>query len=236
MTEDKKYKTGCLICGKELVYLKKDEKIRCNYCQNFYDSNVKCIDNHYICDSCHSLSANDLIEKTCIKSKSENPLELAMMLMKNPNIKMHGPEHHFLVPAVLLTSYYNIKKEYHKKKEKIKKARKRAEQTFGGFCGTHGTCSGAIGTGIFISIITDATPLSEKEWKLSNQMTAKTLSKVAEYGGPRCCKRNTFIAIIEAVNFLKNRFNENIKIDRDVLCTFSDLNNECIQDQCPFHN
>jgi len=67
-------------------------------------------------------------------------------------------------------------------------------------------------------------------------MTAKTLSKVAEYGGPRCCKRNTFIAIIEAVNFLKNRFNENIKIDRDVLCTFSDLNNECIQDQCPFHN
>jgi hypothetical protein len=35
---------------------------------------------------------------------------MALNLMKNPQIKMHGPEHHFLVPAVLLAAYYNTQK------------------------------------------------------------------------------------------------------------------------------
>ena len=42
---------------------------------------------------------------------------MAIEIMKSPMINMHGPEHHFLVPAVLITSYYNIKDE---KKNKIK--------------------------------------------------------------------------------------------------------------------
>jgi len=64
--------------------------------------------------------------------------------MKNPKIKMHGPEHHFLVPAVLLSAYYNKKKDSRKKEDKIKEARKRAEKILGGFCGSHGICGAAM--------------------------------------------------------------------------------------------
>ncbi len=54
-------KKGCLICGWELVY-GLSEKLECFYCYRTYEANVKCIDGHFVCDTCHSLPANDLIE------------------------------------------------------------------------------------------------------------------------------------------------------------------------------
>ena len=75
---------------------------------------------------------------------------------------MHGPEHHFLIPAVLLSAFYNVSGEPGEKEKKIKQARKRAENVLGGFCGFYGDCGAAVGTGIFVSVITGATPLSQK--------------------------------------------------------------------------
>lgn len=229
------HRTGCLVCGEELVYEKQTDQLECFYCKQVYDSNAKCKNGHYVCDRCHSLPAMELIESYCIASKSESPLELALTLMRNPNIKMHGPEHHFLVPAVLLASYYNIKQDYGEKATKIRMAKKRAEQILGGFCGFYGTCGAAVGTGIFLSLITDATPLSAAEWKLVNLVTAKSLLTVAEHGGPRCCKRNTFLALLEAANFVKEHFGVSFEISKELKCEFYPLNNECLQQNCLFH-
>jgi hypothetical protein len=151
--------------------------------------------------------------------------------MKHHAIKMHGPEHHFLVPAVLLAAYYNRAGNLQEKKIKIVKARERAEKILGGFCGTHGNCGAAVGTGIFASLITNATPLSKKEWKESNMVTAKSLSIIAEYGGPRCCKRNTFLAI----NTVTEHFNiADFYGDKNIKCEFSNFNKECLKGNCPF--
>ena len=231
MTE---YRTGCVICGKELVY-GATEALECSYCHKIYDSNVKCLDGHFVCDRCHSASANELIESFCSASTLEDPLEMALTLMRNPVVKMHGPEHHFLVPAVLITSYYNIRKDYSEKGLKIKEARKRASNILGGFCGSHGDCGAAVGTGIFISLITNSTPLSIKEWQLSNLMTSKSLYTIANRGGPRCCKRNTYLAIIEAVKFVKENYSVVMKIRKDIRCEFNDLNEECLKEKCQFY-
>jgi len=231
MKENVNHKSGCVICGKEIIYKDENEDLSCFYCHNVFYGNVKCSDGHYICDLCHSLSANELIQDYCITSQSTNPLNLAMELMKHHAIKMHGPEHHFLIPAVLLAAYYNKTGNLHEKKTNIIKARKRAEKILGGFCGTHGTCGAAVGTGIFVSLITKATPLCKKEWKESNMITAKSLSVIAEHGGPRCCKRNSFLAI--------NVVTENFNIDgfyhnKDVKCEFAIFNKECLKGDCPF--
>jgi hypothetical protein len=233
MTAD--HRTGCLICGEELVYEKETEQLECFYCKQLYDSNAKCKNGHFVCDRCHSLPAMDLIENYCISSKSEDPLELALTLMRNPNIKMHGPEHHFLVPAVLLAAYYNIKKDYKEKATKIRMAKKRAEQILGGFCGFYGNCGAAVGTGIFVSLITNATPLSVTDWKLANLVTAKSLLTIAEHGGPRCCKRTTFLAILEAADFVKENFGVSFEVNKELKCEFYPLNTECLQQNCPFH-
>ncbi len=92
---------------------------------------------------------------------------MAIKLMNSPKIKMHGPEHHFLVPAVLLAAYYNLDAVEHispeDKAEIINKARQRAEIVPGGFCGFYGSCGAAIGTGIFINLLTKATPIYIKK-------------------------------------------------------------------------
>lgn len=233
MTVD--HKTGCLICGDELVYTKDLAPLECFYCKQVYDSNTKCKNGHYICDRCHSSSAVDLIENYCLTSNSEDPLELALTLMRSPNVKMHGPEHHFLVPAVLLAAYYNIKKDYKEKATKIRMAKKRSSQILGGFCGFYGNCGAAVGTGIFVSLITDATPLSVTDWKLANLVTSKSLFTIAKHGGPRCCKRNTFLAILQASEFVKENFGVTFKLNKELKCEFYTLNNECLQQKCPFH-
>ena len=205
----------------------------CFVCNKAYEANAKCSKGHFVCDKCHSLSANELISEFCINTNLEDPLEIALILMRNAKVKMHGPEHHFLVPAVLLSAYYNIKKEKEKKQGKIKEAEKRAKNVLGGFCGFYGACGSSIGTGIFISIITNATPLTSNEMRLANLMTSKSLNSVSCVTGARCCKRNSFLSIIEAINFLKENFGLFINYSA-INCEFSSLNKECIKSECPF--
>ena len=112
-------KTGCIICGKDLVYFDDNINKSCYFCKNEFSTNVTCVDNHYICDNCHSLDANNIIETYCSNSNSQNAMAMAVELMHHKAIKMHGPEHHYLVPAVLLTAYYNHINQYDKIIEKI---------------------------------------------------------------------------------------------------------------------
>ena len=227
-------KTGCLVCGKELIYTDASEKMNCQYCHQTFESNVKCIDGHFICDTCHSAPTVEIIQNFCNTTDLTDPLEIAVTLMKHPSVKMHGPEHHYLVPASLLTAYYNHLNDQLQKETKLKKASKRAKNVLGGFCGYYGTCGAAVGTGIFISLITDATPLSKEEWKLSNLMTSQSLEIIAKNGGPRCCKRNTFLAIQEASNFLTEHFDVKLELNKNIICEFNSMNKECKKNDCLF--
>jgi hypothetical protein len=81
------HKTGCMICGKELVYTETAQEVQCIYCNRTFSKNEKCIDGHYVCDRCHSASANELIQIVCTQTESEDPLEIAITLMRNPTVK-----------------------------------------------------------------------------------------------------------------------------------------------------
>lgn len=227
-------KVNCLICGQELEYSPRYRSEKCELCGGSFEANVRCVKGHYICDACHALPAGDLILRYCINSDSKNPMEQANTLMRDRRIAMHGPEHHFLVPAVLLSAYYNCRGEKEKKAEKIITAQKRSASVLGGFCGFQGDCGAAVGVGIFMSVLTGATPLSVGEWRLSNLATGKALITIAENGGPRCCKRNTFLAVEEAVHFVKEQFGEMMPVNNDFYCEFTSLNKQCIKERCRY--
>lgn len=229
------HRSGCLVCSKELVYLDEAETLTCHYCKETFDADARCVDGHYVCDACHSLSGNDIIEQTCASTDEVNPVRLAIELMRNHSVKMHGPEHHYLVPAVLLACYHNATGDPKGKVINLKKARNRAEKVPGGFCGIQGTCGAGIGTGIFVSVMTGSTPLSKEEWGSANAMTSRALNSIAGHGGPRCCKRTSFLAIAEAAGYLKDSYCVAIPIDEDIECEFSSLNKECLGTNCPFY-
>ncbi|MBU5591441.1 SAM-dependent methyltransferase [Clostridium sp. MSJ-4] len=228
------HKYNCLICGGNLVYKEKSTEYKCFYCGETHVSQAICENGHYVCDGCHAKGAYDIIQEYCVKSESISPLHIATDLMRHPAIKMHGPEHHFLVPAVLISAYYNAIGKKEDKEGKIKEAAKRSKNVLGGFCGFYGSCGAAVGTGIFMSIITGATPLSKEPWKFSNFVTAKSLNAIAENGGPRCCKRDSFLAIEEASKYLAETLNVNLVNDK-VSCSFSQFNPQCIKEECIFY-
>jgi hypothetical protein len=229
------HKVNCLVCGAELKYENNYKRMKCAICGQEYDSNVSCEQGHFVCDTCHGLPASDFIARFCIASNSKNPIEQAITLMRDPRVKMHGPEHHFLVPAVLLSAYYNVTGETDKKEEKINLAQKRAISVLGGFCGYQGDCGAAVGVGIFVSVMTGSTPLSTNEWRLSNLATGRSLITIAEHGGPRCCKRNSFLAILEATKFVQENFKVALPTSIVIKCDFNHLNKECIKEKCPFY-
>ncbi|HEY5731278.1 MAG TPA: DUF5714 domain-containing protein [Anaerolineales bacterium] len=229
------FKSNCLLCGEQLIYYTETRLLACAVCRHEFHSEASCEQGHFICNSCHSTSANEMIEKICIKSDSRKPVQLAIDLIKAPSISMHGPEHHFLVPAVLLTAFYNQKGDAQQKEKKIKVARQRADNVLGGFCGFYGACGAGVGTGIFISLVTDTTPLSAETWGLSNQMTAESLRCTGALDGPRCCKRDTFMSLKTARKFLKQKMDIMLDIPNTITCNFNEFNKECIEENCPFH-
>jgi uncharacterized protein DUF5714 len=218
-----KHRSNCLLCGYPLVYHLEPTRLTCELCNDQFDSEAACQQGHFICNSCHSASANDLIEKVCLHTTSTKPVELANSLMLTPSISMHGPEHHFLVPAVLLTAYYNQEGNPHEKEKKLKIARQRADNVLG------------VGTGIFISLITNSSPLSKETWGLANQMTAESLRCIGALGGPRCCKRDTYLALKTAKKFVRQKFQITLDVADTIICQFNEFNQECLEEKCPFH-
>jgi len=229
------FRSGCMVCGKPLKYRETPVQRECAYCHRVLDTNTLCEEGHFVCDRCHSLGADDAIEQYCAHTAETDPVRMAITLMQNPVVNMHGPEHHFLVPAVLLAAYCNVTGEPDKKARMIANARDRASMIRGGACGFMGDCGAAVGTGIFISLVTGATPLSHREWQQANLVTAKSLETIALHGGPRCCKRNTFLAIQGAVTFVREHLGVSIPLSPGVTCRFYGMNTECRTRDCPFY-
>ena len=215
---------------------KKDNTSRCSYCMEKIVNADRSIDGMAVCSSCREKTVNEVVYDWCLATNSIDPIEMATHLMKFQGFKMHCPEHHFLIPAVLLSAYSNcVNNEKYKLEKWLTAARQRSKKVPGAFCGTHGSCGAAVGAGMFISIITGATPYKSKEWRLANSMTGRSLLRMAAYGGPRCCKRVSFIAIQEASTFLNESFDVSLSVPEKIECTFHSENQECLKNDCPFY-
>ena len=194
-------KDECLICGAPLRYMETETEMECVLCHKKENSKTACERGHYICSECHTQGMDSVIA-VCLSETSVNPVEILQKIMGLPFCHMHGPEHHVMVGAALLTAYHNAGGKIDLAKA-LSEMQARGKQIPGGACGFWGACGAGISAGIFMSISTGATPLESEAWGLSNKMTALALSAIGEVGGPRCCKRDSYLSIMEAVKFTK---------------------------------
>ena len=225
-------KDECVICKAPLEYLKQDALMECVICHKKENSKTRCVNGHYVCNECH-MKGMDSIIGVCMHSDTKNPVELLEQLMSMPFCHMHGPEHHVIVGASLLTAYKNAGGDVDLETALIEMV-SRGKSVPGGACGFWGACGAGISTGMFISIVTKATPLAKEAWGLANQMTSKALGRIGEIGGPRCCKRDSYLAMIAAVEFVKENLGVEMELG-EIKCSRSANNNQCIQGRCPFY-
>lgn len=165
-----------------------------------------------------------------------DPILLSVEIMKQPEFPMHAPIHHQLVPAVLLTAARKVQGRPIEMLERdLSLARERAACVPGGACGNMGACGACVGVGIAISLLTDASPLSTTGWVYANRGTAHALDAIAEVGGPRCCKRTTWLSTMRARELFESILNHPLKWTDKVVCEFHDRNRECLREACPFY-
>ena len=222
----------CLVCGAPLEYLNHSEPMECVFCHKTVQSTARCIHGHFVCDECHTQGIDRIIA-LCLRETSKNPLEIFDKLIDLPTCHMHGPEHHIIVGASLLTAYHNAGGALDLPKA-LDLMQERGRQVPGGICGFWGTCGAAVSSGIFVSIVTGATPLTEESWGLCNEMTSRTLAAASKIGGPRCCKRNGRIAILQGIAFAKEKLGVAME-SSPVICRHTAQNNQCLGSKCPFN-
>ena len=221
----------CLICKAPLEYLKTDRMMECSICHKQEPSKTRCVNGHYVCNECHT-AGMDSIVGLCLEEKSINPVEIMEKMMALPFCHMHGPEHHVMVGAALLTAYRNAGGTIDLPTA-LAEMMNRGMSVPGGACGFWGACGAGISSGMFVSIISKSTPLTVEPFALSHRMTAKSLSAIGEIGGPRCCKRDSFLSILSAIDFVKEHFG--VEMERpEIICHHSAKNNQCIGKRCPF--
>ena len=224
-------KEECLICKEPLVYLETDEAMECAICHKKESSKTRCAKGHYVCNECHT-AGMDVIIGLCLEESSKNPIEIIEKMMGQPFCHMHGPEHHVMVGSALLTAYRNAGGDIELEKA-LSEMMNRGKKVPGGTCGFWGACGAGISAGMFVSIISKSTPLTEEPFGLSNLMTSKALEQIGTVGGPRCCKRDSYLSILAAVEFVKEHFGIAMK-KREIVCGHSGQNNQCIGKRCPF--
>ena len=226
-------KDECIVCKAALQYLEYDEMMECVLCHKKELSKTRCKDGHYVCNECHTKGMDSIIG-ICLNEKSKNPIKIIEKLMVAPFCHMHGPEHHVMVGSALLTAYKNAGGDIDLEKVLIE-MQKRGKSVPGGVCGFWGACGAGISTGMFVSIISKSTPLENEPWGLSNKMTSKSLKAIGDIGGPRCCKRDSYLSLLTAIDFVKEAFNINME-KSEIHCTHYKQNNQCIGDRCPFRS
>lgn len=175
-----------------------------------------------------------LIKEECLKSTSQNPIELAFDIMQKDYISIHGPEHHILDGSCFLTALHNAGVDFDLN-EALDEMIERGRQMPGATCGQWGVCGSTSSVGAALSIIHKTGPLSNNQYYKDNMnFVSRALGKLAESGGPRCCKRNAFLSLLTAIDFVNTEYG--IKLTKnDITCIFSSENKQCIGLSCPFY-
>lgn len=175
----------------------------------------------------------NLIKSEIVNVKSTNPIEVVKEMMRRDCIAIHGPEHHFLDGAALLTAYRNAGGNIDLP-SCLDALAERSVKMPGAMCAYWGVCGSVASVGAVLSIIHDTQPLSNDEFYKDNlKLTSMVLSKMSEIGGPRCCKRNAFLSLSYAVDFIREQYGVEMTMDK-IVCEFYPLNKQCIGNRCPF--
>lgn len=104
----------------------------------------------------------------------------------------------------------------------------------GATCGMWGVCGSCSSVGAALAIARGTGPLSDNEYYKDNmEVASSALAKMAEIGGPRCCKRNAFLSISTAAEYMNNTYNAGLETG-EITCEFSRENKQCIGKRCPF--
>ncbi len=222
---------GCMACGAELEYLTEYRTMNCVFCGQEHEANAHCINGHFVCDACHSEDGISILPHLLKSSTETDMIALLQKIRSHPAIPMHGPEHHAMVPGIIVAAYRNSGGQVDDKV--IDTAISRGAKVAGGFCGFMGVCGAAIGVGAAMSAILEATPLTAEKRSIAQKGTLTALKYISDIEAARCCQRDSWLALKAAAQVSSEVLGLRIKADAHILCDQMKTNKECMGRNCP---
>ena len=227
-------KANCFICGDPIIYAQEAQEYTCEICGKTEMGHCACASGHYVCDACHRSEGVRMTIEYLTQCTSTNPIEMAMHMMDQNVIYPNGPEHHTLVGAALLAAYANAGGGIELPRA-LEEMRSRSMCVPGGTCGFWGCCGAAVSCGQAMSIINGSTPMKQEAWAQCQGITGRILERLAELGGPRCCKRCGFAALEVAVPYVRELTGVALELPEHISCGFFTRNAECRKEECPYY-
>jgi hypothetical protein len=222
----------CGVCGLPLENSPEEVAVKCGICGKESKIRLICQNKHYVCPECSNLTIPQVLEKVIASSKSKSPMEILELVMAHPKLSMHGPDHHYIIPIVIVAAAKNA--GYDVPVEAILQAMQRGQQVPGGWCGFCGACGAGVGVGIAAGALTMSTPVSGKKRSLAIDATSTALARMVD-GAPRCCKKAGRIAMETAVDFLNEKIGTKLEKGKQPVCTYSARNKECVRQACKYY-
>ncbi len=224
-------RSGCMVCGEPLTYDAAETLQTCVYCQGRFPASSRCAKGHFVCDVCHSRDALKVMEHLCLSADETDLIALMDRIRRHPVMPVHGPEHHALVPAVIVTAYRNAGGAI--SDDQIRTALRRGSQIPGGSCGFMGCCGAAVGVGIAFSILLAANPVKGRERCMAQQATQAALAEISSLNAARCCQRDVWISLKKAAEISSQFLDRPLVADHTLKCRQQAKNRECVGLQCP---
>ena len=144
----------------------------------------------------------DWIVGMLMASTSTVPAELMEEVMADPRCPALGPIHHFVVGAVLLACWRNAEAAPDRDElltADLEEMLARSSSVPGAACARWGVCGAAASAGMAYAIARGNAPLREEGWQEGQLMVSDLLALIARSGRPRCCKRDSRVAVAAAV-------------------------------------
>ena len=178
------------------------------------------------------MDAEGLI-RICTEKGTKDPVKNFEIMTSDPEVPMHGPIHHVIVPFALLTALWNTEQDFDLEAA-LKDAAERMSPVPGAICGRLGVCGAAIGAGATSCIVNHSTPLSKGDlWSNNIKLTSEALGRISDVDGPRCCKRDSVISIMTACDESEKFFGKKLECS-EYRCDRMKDNSACIGKNCPF--
>lgn len=175
-----------------------------------------------------------LIISDIVKEEGCDPGRIFRNMAKKEYISIHGPEHHILDGACILTAFRNAGGMIDLD-ESLKKLFQEGMRMPGAMCGLWGVCGAVTSVGAALAIIDGTGPLSEDgTWGDHMRFTSEAIRALGEVNGPRCCKRDAGIAFKYGVDYINSYYGLKLEYEQ-VPCEFSERNRQCIRERCPFY-
>ena len=174
------------------------------------------------------------IIKACLEIKdTTNPIEIFNRIAVKEFIRIHGPEHHILDGAAFLTAFFNAGGNIDLQ-EGLERIAQEGIKMPGAICGLWGVCGSVTSIGAALAFIDKTGPLStDDSWGSHMQFTSAALQRMGQIGGPRCCKRNAYISLETAIEYVAEKYGIMLEKEK-IKCRFNNKNEQCIKEKCPY--